>query len=70
MPILKSLSFPLEDSNLAKEKIMGMFHHVAGTHNFPEHEVFKKCEHGILDESRRPYIPAGWTDRLTDHPTN
>ena len=23
MPILKSLSFPLEDSNLAKEKIMG-----------------------------------------------
>lgn len=45
------------DPKLAQEKIESMFKHVAGVHSFEENSLFKACEHGPLDEDRRPYIP-------------
>ena len=46
---------------LAEEKLASMLYHVAGVHEFPEHTKFTACEHGPLDEDRRPYIPQGMT---------
>ena len=57
----QSATIPLAagDIVLAEEKLDAMFYHVAGVHEFPEHTKFTACEHGPLDEGRRPYIPQG-----------
>ena len=62
-PPQESATIPLAagDIVLAEEKLDAMFYHVAGVHEFPEHTKFTACEHGPLDEDRRPYIPQGMT---------
>jgi len=45
---------------LCREKMLSMFGHITGCHDFPSHEVFKKCEHPVLPEDRdKEYFKEG-----------
>ena len=41
------------DADILKEKWLSITNHVVNRHEFPNNKVFKKCEHGVLDDSAR-----------------
>lgn len=41
------------DADSLKEKWLSITNHVVNRHEFPNNEVLKKCEHGVLDDSGR-----------------
>ena len=46
------------NAQLARQKILSIFHHVANQHCFPALSLFEKCEHAELVEPR-PWIKPG-----------
>ena len=46
------------NAQLARQKILSIFHHVANQHCFPALSLFEKCEHAELAEPR-PWIKPG-----------